>query len=231
MIKVKINHNKYYVSYAIDFNQCSAIKLEENDDDYLKAIFSERNDYQDLASWLSSRVGNKDISTALRIIRKNHGISVKDHLYIEVTDLNMYLPQVKAFYIDKANTSCALTSDLIARGYKQESGGYVSYFRKQGLSEQEIYNQYNHLIHSWVEQSELEGKYNAPFSKSITCGELIFWMAEVADAVSETELMELKEYVLEEFTTKKQTRGALNKVIQNVCFAKIVNTVLSVTNH
>ncbi len=231
MIKVKINHNEYYVSYAIDFNQCSAIKLEENDDDYLKAIFSERNDYQNLASWLSSRVGNKDISTALRIIRKNRGVSVKDYLYIEVTDLNMYLPQVKAFFIDKANTSCALTSDLIARGYKQESGGYVSYFRKQGLSEQEIYNQYNHLIHSWVEQSELEGKYNTPFSRSITCGELIFWMAEVADAVSETELMELKEYVLEEFTTKKQTRGELNKVIQNVCFAKIVNTVLSVANH
>ncbi len=231
MIKVKINHNEYYVSYAIDFNQCSAIKLEENDDDYLKAIFSERNDYQNLASWLSSRVGNKDISTALRIIRKNRGVSVKDYLYIEVTDLNMYLPQVKAFFIDKANTSCALTSDLIARGYKQESGGYVSYFRKQGLSEQEIYNQYNHLIHSWVEQSELEGKYNTPFSRSITCGELIFWMAEVADAVSETELMELKEYVLEEFTTKKQTRGELNKIIQNVCFAKIVNTVLSATNH
>lgn len=225
MIKIKIIHDQYYVSYAVDEKKCLATKLEENDDDYLKAIFSERNDYSNLESWISSRVGNKDFNSAINIIKMNQGRSVKDHLYIEVTDLRMNLAQVKAFFIDKENTPCPLTNELIASGYKQETGGYVNYLRNKGWSDEQVYNQYNHLFYSWVEQ--WEGKQEAPFGKSITCGELIFWMAEVSQAVSEKELIKLKDYVLEEFTTKKQTRGQLNKVIQDVCFDKIVNTVLN----
>lgn len=229
MIKIKINHDQYYVNYAVDEKKCYATKLEENDDDYLKEIFSERNDYSNLESWISSRVGNIDFNSAINIIKKNYGKSAKDHLYIEVTDLRMNLAQVKAFFIDKENTPCPLTNELIARGYKQKTGGYVSYLRKKGWSDEQVYNQYNHLIYSWVEQWELEGKQEAPFGKSITCGELIFWMAEVSQAVSKEELRKLKDYVLEEFETKKQTRGQLNKVIQDVCFDKIVNTVLNAT--
>lgn len=174
MIKIKINHDQYYVSYAVDEKKCLATKLEENYDDYLKEIFSERNDYSNLESWISSRVGNKDFNSAINIVKKNQGKSVKDYLYIEVTDLIMNLAQVKAFFIDKENTPCPLTDDLIARGYKQKTGGYVSYLRKKGWSDEQVYNQYNHLIYSWVEQWELEGKQEAPFGKSITCGELIF---------------------------------------------------------
>ena len=231
MIKIKICDKQYYVSYAVDENRRTATILEENDNDYLKAIFSERKDFSNLESWISSRIGNKNFSSAINIIRKNHGISVKDHLYIEVTDLSMDLSQVKTFFTSKEHIPCPLTNDLIAQGYKQQGGGYVDYLRKKGCNENEVYNQYNHLIYSWVEQWELEGNRHAPFNKSITCGELIFWMAEVSHAVSDEELINLKDYVLEEFATKKQTRGQLNKVIQDVCFDKIVNTVLTTTNN
>lgn len=231
MIKIKICDKQYYVSYAVDENRRTATILEENDNDYLKAIFSERKDFSNLESWILSRVGNMSFSSAINIIRKNHGISVKDHLCIEVTDLSMDLSQVKAFFTSKKYTPCPLTNDLIAQGYKQQSGGYVKYLHdEKRWNENEVYNQYNHLIHSWVEQWELEGNRHVPFSKSITCGELIFWMAEVSQAVSDEELINLKDYVLEEYTTKKQTRGQLNKVIQDVCFDKIVNMVLNATS-
>lgn len=53
-------------------------------------------------------------------------------------------------------------------------------------------SQYWHLIYSWSAQSRDE----APFNKSIKCGELIFWMAESSGAVSKDRLNELCDQIL-----------------------------------
>lgn len=229
MIKIKISDKEKYVSYVVDEKKKQAFIMEENYNAYLQSIFADRNDFRNLESWICARVGNKDFDNAINIIRNNCGKSVKDHLEIEVTDLVMRLPDVLAYFIDKEDASCVLTNKLIQSGYKQKRDGYVTYLRNKGWEDKKVYHQYNHLIYSWVEQYELEGNYNAIFRESITCGELLFWMAEVSHAVSNQELEKLKDDVLEEFHTKKQTQGELNKVIHRVCFARIIYTVLTDT--
>ncbi len=229
MLKIKISDREKYVSYVVNEKKHQAFIMEENYNACLQSIFEDRNDFRNLASWICARVGNKDFDTAINIIRNNRGKSVKDHLEIEVTDLVMRLPDVLAYFIDKENASCVRTNKLIQSGYKQKRDGYVTYLRNKGWAEEKVYHQYNHLIYSWVEQFELEGNYNATFRESITCGELLFWMAEVSHAVSNQELEKLKDYVIEEFHAKKQTQGELNKVIHRVCFARIIYTVLSAT--
>lgn len=229
MIKLKISDGKNYVCYVVDEKPPQAIIMEENYNKTLKAIFEDRNNFENLESWICARVGNKDFDTAIKIIRKNHGKSVKDQLELEVTDLDMHLPEVASYFGDKENADCPLTNELIQSGYKQERSGYVKYFRDKGWADEKIYHQYNHLIYSWVEQSKSDGKPNATFGKTIVCGELLFWMAEVSHAVDEQELRELKNRVLAEFHAKKATRKELNKEIQRVCFARTVYTVLSDT--
>lgn len=229
MIKLKIRNGNHYVSYVVDEKIPQAIIMEENYNETLKAIFGDRNDFENLESWTCSRVGNKDFDTAIKIIRKNHGKSVKDHFELEVTDLAMRLPEVESYFGDKENANCPLTNELIQSGYKQKRDGYVTYLRNKGWTEEKIYHQYNHLIYSWVEQFKLGGEPNARFRENTTCGELLFWMAEVSHAVDEQELKELKSRVLAEFHAKKATRGELNKEIKRVCFARTVYTVLSAT--
>ena len=228
MIKLKISDGKNYVCYVVDEKPPQAIIMEENYNKTLKAIFEDRNNFENLESWICARVGNKDFDTAIKIIRKNHGKSVKDHLELVITDLAMALPEVESYFGDKENAACPLTNELIQSGYKQKRDGYVTYLRNKGWTDEKIYHQYNHLIYSWVEQSKSDGK-TTTFGKTIVCGELLFWMAEVSHAVAEQELKELKDRVLAEFHAKKATRRKLNKEIQRVCFARTVYTVLSAT--
>lgn len=92
--------------------------------------------------------------------------------------------QVRQFYIDKENVDHSITDRLISGGYVQPAGGYILNAKRSGVKEP---SQYWHLIYSWSAQSEDE----APFNKSIQCGELIFWMAESSGAVSKEKLNEL----------------------------------------
>lgn len=79
-------------------------------------------------------------------------------------------------------------------------------------------SQYWHLIYSWSAQSGDD----ASFTKAIQCGELIFWMAESSGAVSKEELNELCDQIL---AGDVKNRRYWNRVIQSVCFDKIVETV------
>ena len=79
-------------------------------------------------------------------------------------------------------------------------------------------SQYWHLIYSWSAQSDDE----APFTKAIQCGELIFWMAESSGAVSKDKLNSLCDQIL---AGDVKNRRYWNRVIQRVCFDKIVETV------
>ncbi len=60
------------------------------------------------------------------------------------------------------------------------------------------------------------------FHKRIQCGELIFWTAEVSQAVNANTLEELKNTIVNDYLYAK-IKG--NRKIQEVCFDKIVNIV------
>ena len=66
-----------------------------------------------------------------------------------------------------------------------------------------------------------------PFSRSIVCGELIFWMAEVSGSVEKGGLEALVNQIIESADHSKGERPVYdrikwNKEIQKLCFDKIV---------
>ena len=123
--------------------------------------------------------------------------------------------QVRQFYIDKENAEHSITDRLISGGYVQPAGGYILNAKRYGIK---VPSQYWHLIYSWSAQSDDE----APFTKAIQCGELIFWMAESSGAVSKDKLNSLCDQIL---AGDVKNRRYWNRVIQRVCFDKIVETV------
>lgn len=139
----------------------------------------------------------------------------------------MNIRQVEEFFKDKNNTPCPLTERLIKSGYQQTSGGYINLAKKRGLTVDYTKaepTQYWHLIEEYC-PSVNEDK---TFNKSIVCGELIFWMAEVSKAVPYDKLKELLEQIIADgngTTPPKYDRIKWNKGIQNFCFDAIVGVV------
>ena len=140
----------------------------------------------------------------------------------------MNICQVKQFFSDKKETPCPLTERLIKAGYQQTSGGYIDLAKKRGITVDYTKaepTQYWHLVEEYI-PSVPEDKV---FSKSIVCGELIFWMAEVSRAVPEEKLEELLERIIADgdkgTIPPKYDRIKWNKEIQNLCFNAIVNIV------
>ena len=78
--------------------------------------------------------------------------------------------------------------------------------------------QYWHLIYSWSDRSQKD----APFNKRIQCGELIFWMAEVSQAVDTNTLEDLKTTIVNNYLFNRR-KG--NRKIQEVCFDNIIRLV------
>ena len=140
----------------------------------------------------------------------------------------MNIRQVEKFFIDKKDTPCPLTERLIKAGYQQTGGGYIDLAKKRGLTVDYTKaepTQYWHLMEEYIPTVPEDKK----FSKSIVCGELIFWMAEVAEAVSIKELEELAERIIADGNSStippKYDRIKWNKEIQNLCFDAIVDRV------
>lgn len=142
----------------------------------------------------------------------------------------MTAEQIRKFYENKKDTPCPLTEKLIKSGYQQRSGGYISYAKECGIEvdyKKASPSQWWHLIKSWCDRSEPTDK----FTRSIRCGELIFWMAEVSGEFSE---MELKKYAIkalleaEDYTKdgKMPLRTATgNLIIRDYFFKRIKNAV------
>ena len=140
----------------------------------------------------------------------------------------MNIRQVKEFFEDKENALCPLTERLIKAGYQQTGGGYIDLEKKRKITVDYTKaepTQYWHLTEEYI-PSVPEDKI---FSKSIVCGELIFWMAEVSKAVPEEKLEELLEQIVADgdksVTPPKYNRIKWNKEIQNLCFDAIVKNV------
>ena len=137
----------------------------------------------------------------------------------------MTIGEVKAFFQDKENTPCPLTEKLVKAGYQQISGGYIDRAKKRGIKVDYRDNspsQYWHLMTYCNSRS-----VDKPFSKSIVCGELIFWMAEVSGAVEKEQLERLADQIISSANLSSGTRPIYDRIkwnreIQSLCFNKIV---------
>ena len=136
----------------------------------------------------------------------------------------MTIGEVKAFFQDKEHTPCPLTEQLVKAGYQQVSGGYIDTAKWRGVKvnyKENSPSQYWHLM-TYCDRRRAE----LPFSKSVVCGELIFWMAEVSGAVDTVDLKRLVSYIIESADLSKGPRPVYdrkkwNREIQRVCFDKI----------
>lgn len=144
--------------------------------------------------------------------------------------------EVRDFFIDKKDTPCELTKKLIRSGYQQTSGGYISYAKKLGVDvnyQDAEPNQWWHLIKSYCDNRSSD----SVFPKSIQCGELIFWMAEVAECVDKEDLANLVDQIIASGwptcsnNSKKPNvvydRRKWNYQIQRLCFNSIIKAVES----
>ncbi len=140
----------------------------------------------------------------------------------------MNIRQVEEFFKDKKDAPCPLTERLIKAGYQQTGGGYIDLAKKRGLTVDYAKaepTQYWHLIEEYCPSVDKDKS----FSKSIVCGELMFWMAEVSEAVPKNRLEELADRIIadrdDSTTPPKYDRIKWNKEIQNVCFDELVRIV------
>lgn len=148
----------------------------------------------------------------------------------------MNIEQVRKAYQDKEKKECPITERLVKAGYQQEKDGYIKYAYQQGVEvdyRKAQPTQWWHLIKSYCKRTEPE----KVFGRSITCGELIFWMAEVLECVMPSELNDLADRITESAVPKrrrdkskpqvKYDRRKWNKEIHDKCFDAIVKSVES----
>ena len=140
------------------------------------------------------------------------------------------IDEIQKFFLDKEYTPCPLTERLVKAGYQQVSGGYIDRAKKERIPvdyRRNTPSQYWHLMSYCKEQDPCK-----TFPKSVVCGELLFWMAEVSDCVPKTEL----ELLLDEINsnglyTKKNRpfydRKKWNNAIHKLCFDSICSVVES----
>ena len=133
------------------------------------------------------------------------------------TKKSMSNKQVRDFFIGKEKTPCPITDRLISGGYRQSSGGYIAYAKEQHVADP---SQYWHLISSWSDRRPDD----ASFNRRIQCGELLFWMAEVSEALNPADLSGLRDRILKEYVNNRREG---NRIIKDTCFDAITDKVLS----
>jgi hypothetical protein len=142
----------------------------------------------------------------------------------------MTIEQVLKFFIHKVETPCPLTERLVGTGYQQKDGGYIKRARQEGMEidyARNLPSQYWHLMSFCYSRPPQE-----KFTKNIQCGELIFWMAEVADCVSKEDMSVLVDEIAKLGIKSNGDRPIYdrrywNKEIQRLCFDAIKSKVES----
>ena len=141
----------------------------------------------------------------------------------------MDIRQIREYFKDKEYVPCPLTEKLIKAGYQQTGGGYIALAKKQCIEvdyKKAQPSQYWHLICEYCPSVN----ENKAFSKSLVCGELIFWMAEVSGAVPKEELSQLvDEIIADNLGTSelpKYNRKKWNRKIQELCFGAIAKKIV-----
>lgn len=146
----------------------------------------------------------------------------------------MNTKQVKSYYENKKDFPCPLTEKLIKAAYQQTTGGYINRAKKNGVKidyREAEPNQWWHLIESYCGNTE----HDVEFTRRIQCGELIFWMAEVANCVDKSIMEKLVDDIItsgkpinvrsETKPNVKYDRRKWNREIQNLCYENITKTV------
>ena len=138
--------------------------------------------------------------------------------------------QVKHFFIDKESVPCPLTEKLVKAGYQQISGGYIDSARWRNVKVSYKENSPSQYWHLMIFCDRY--RFDHLFTKSVTCGELIFWMAEVSDAVEKVQLERLANQIIESADVSRGVRPIYdrrkwNREIQDLCFNKLVEKVES----
>ena len=144
----------------------------------------------------------------------------------------MTIEQVKNYFADKDDVPSPLTERLVGAGYQQKAGGYIKRAQKEGLEIDFTKNspsQYWHLMTFCSIRPEKEN-----FTKTIQCGELIFWMAEVSGSVPTDALEQLVGAIIQDAIGHDGDRPIYdrrhwNKEIQRLCFDSI-NVVVEAHN-
>ena len=138
------------------------------------------------------------------------------------------IAEIKDFFFDKKDIPCPLTKKLVGSGYQQVSGGYIDRAKREGISVDYNNNtpsQYWHLM-SYCESKDPQ----KTFSRSVVCGELIFWMAEVSNSVPKAELTILLDNIINNPLYVKgdrpfYDRKKWNSIIHQHCFDSINSVV------
>lgn len=142
----------------------------------------------------------------------------------------MTIEQVYHFFKDKEDVPCPMTERLVGAGYQQKDGGYIKRAKKEGLEIDFTKNrpsQYWHLM-TFCQIRPPQEK----FTKTIQCGELIFWMAEVSGSVPSDVLEKMVDAIITgaigyDGDRPIYDRRYWNKEIQCLCFDAIKATVES----
>lgn len=140
----------------------------------------------------------------------------------------MTIEQVIKYFFDKEETPSPLTEKLVGAGYQQKDGGYIKRARKEGKEidhKRNLPSQYWHLMTFCYSRPSQE-----KFTKTIQCGELIFWMAEVADCVPKVDMAALVEEISKNAIKGTDERPVYNRrhwnrEIQHLCFDAIKNKI------
>ena len=136
--------------------------------------------------------------------------------------MNYYLP-FRNYFEPLMNVPCPKTDALIMAGFQQKSGGYIEYARECGLKvDYKIAepNQGWHFIRSYLDRTDPDKAR----IENIICGELLYWLAEVSNALSDEELNELSQEVI------ALDRKKANSVIKVRCFPRVMEIVMNEYN-
>ena len=144
----------------------------------------------------------------------------------------MTIEQVYNYFKDKEDVPCPLTERLVGAGYQQKDGGYIKRAKKEGLEIDFTKNrpsQYWHLM-TFCSIVPMTTK----FTRTIQCGELIFWMAEASGSVSPDALEKLVDAIANgaiccDGERPIYDRRHWNKEIQRLCFDAIRDIIESHT--
>lgn len=138
--------------------------------------------------------------------------------------MNMRMEAVYKFFKNKNNAEAPLTIELLQNNFIQKKG--TGYRIDQP---EKIPSQYTHLINYCKRKLEEGAVY---FDRRVKCGELIFWMAEVSQALNKDKLLDLQQDILKNYKIVDSLgkniiydRGEANRLIHEKCYDRIKDVV------
>ena len=134
------------------------------------------------------------------------------------------MQNVYDFFKNKNSTKAPLTIELMQNNFIQEKGdGY------RIDQPEKIPSQYTHLMNYCKRKLQEDAVY---FDRRVKCGELIFWIAEVSEAFSKDELLDLQQDILKKYKKETYSNGKIvydrkgaNRLIRDTCYDRIKEVI------